>query len=521
MTRAVPILDPEGSVREWIGAVTDVENHLGADQIFQREWLKIAQSAGGLAFWELNPTTGEARWTPELYELYEMPLGATLEELRGRLHPDDVEIVLKTRQEAPRTGYFDVTFRIVRPSGEIRWLRSKGARISQDEPDRLAGVSVDVTDMIELQERYHHQASEMEALIDAIPALVLIAQDPECRVMVGNRATNEYFGTPPGTNYSLTPGASPLFLPITCCGLHGEPISPEDLPLQRACATGEPRWGQDLSMRFADGSMRALLGNALPLFDSAGKVRGGIAIFMDVSERRRAQDDLLEANRKLAQSNQQLEEFNFAASHDLREPLRQLKIFSELLENKLKGKLDDDCQSYLHVCRSSAERMEALVDDLLAYSRLSGPVASHRVDTCKAFDSACENLARVIEASGAIIEAAELPQVMAEFSSVVQLFQNLLSNAIKYRRDEKPHIRIWTESDGPSWRFSIQDNGIGIDARFQRVVFEMFKRVSSRYEGTGIGLAICKKVVERHGGTIWVQSEVGKGSTFCFTLPAA
>ena len=243
----------------------------------------------------------------------------------------------------------------------------------------------------------------------------------------------------------------------------------------------------------------------------------------DISERKKNDERLRQSNNELRRANTDLEQFAYSASHDLKEPLRQVAVYSQLLEKKFASKLDGKAAQYLAYCIEGAQRMEMLISDLLAYSQATKTAesSSEAVDMNQVVDTAKKNLATSIEETAAEISAEDLPPVRANSVPLVHLFQNLISNALKYRSRETPRLKISACEEGDYWRFSLQDNGIGIAKEFQHQIFGIFKRLHNRseYPGTGIGLAICQKVVEQYGGRIWVESELGYGSTFLFTLP--
>ncbi|HMD47963.1 MAG TPA: ATP-binding protein, partial [Bryobacteraceae bacterium] len=239
-------------------------------------------------------------------------------------------------------------------------------------------------------------------------------------------------------------------------------------------------------------------------------------IFNDITGRRRREEQLRQANRDL-------EQFAYSASHDLQEPIRTVGIYSEFLAKRHAGSLDSEGLQFLEFIRSGADRMAALVRDLLTYTQIAKLEAGPEVVDCsEPLQSALSNLDVVIHESRAEIVTAPLPALQAHRIHLQQLFQNLIGNAIKYRSpDRTPRIQVSAERQNGFWQFSIRDNGIGIDPKYQSEIFGLFKRLhgGSEYSGTGIGLAICQRIVERYGGRIWVESELGQGSTFRFTLP--
>jgi PAS domain S-box-containing protein len=252
-----------------------------------------------------------------------------------------------------------------------------------------------------------------------------------------------------------------------------------------------------------------------------------IAAIRDISVRKQAEELLLQKMRELNRSNEELGQFAYVASHDLQEPLRMVASYTTLLSRRYKGKLDADADEFIAFAVDGASRMQRLIQDLLAYSRI-GSTGKQLSETCSelALKRTLEILHGGIEDSGAIVTHDPLPLVMADELQLLQLFQNLVGNAIKYHRAGVPrvHISASRESgsrDGDSrWLFSVRDNGLGIDPQYFERIFGMFQRLHKREEfaGTGIGLAICKKIVERHGGTISVESQPGQGSRFSFSL---
>lgn len=313
---------------------------------------------------------------------------------------------------------------------------------------------------------------------------------------------------------------------------------------QELIRTGQPIVAKEEKETWPDGRETWASTTKVPLRDQHNNIIGTVGISRDVTEQRRAQEELREykthleelvtartaeltrANQALASSNAELEKFAYVASHDLQEPLRMVASYTQLLRRRYSGKLDGDADEFIGFAVDGATRMQQLIQDLLSYSRLTTQGKPlELVESQAACHAAILNLRQSIEDSGATVNIEPLPVVRADATQLTQLFQNLIGNAIKYRHQQAPEIHVTASANAELsyWVFSIRDNGIGIDPQYLLRIFEMFQRLHTReqYPGTGIGLAICRKIVERHGGRIWAQSEPGVGSTFSFTIPLA
>lgn len=274
-----------------------------------------------------------------------------------------------------------------------------------------------------------------------------------------------------------------------------------------------------------DGQRTHVDANGAPTFDPEGKLVGSVLVLHDMTERERAERQIRQRTEELSRSNRDLEQFAYVASHDLQEPLRAVAGPLQLLQRRYQGQLDARADEFIGHAVDGATRMQTLIDDLLSYSRvgrLDDP--KQPVPAEQALEFALKNLAVVVEETGAQIEHEPLPAVQAISSQLALLFQNLIGNAIKFRSKERtPVIRVRAEPIGGEWRFSVADNGIGISEQYFERIFVIFQRLHTRreYPGTGLGLALCKRIVEHHGGKIWVESSPGEGTTFFFTVPRA
>ena len=259
-----------------------------------------------------------------------------------------------------------------------------------------------------------------------------------------------------------------------------------------------------------------------PIFDSSGKFVSISCIGRDITEGKKAEELLKMRLEELTRSNEELEQFAYVSSHDLQEPLRMISIYLQLLQKRYQGNLDDKADKYIHFAVDGASRMQNLINDILEYSRLTRISREPKPTECEfILNQALSSLKLFINENKATVSNDPLPKVIVDSTQLCQVFQNLILNGIKFRSEEAPKIHISAEKKANEWIFSVQDNGIGIDPQYSKRIFEIFKRLHTgdKYLGTGIGLSICKRIVEGHSGSIWVESELGKGSTFYFTLP--
>lgn len=269
--------------------------------------------------------------------------------------------------------------------------------------------------------------------------------------------------------------------------------------------------------------LRSMLLNARRIEEPGRDATTLLLAIEDITERKQAQQQLAHHARELERSNAELERFAYVASHDLQEPLRVVASYVQLLARRYRGRLDSDADEFIAFAVDASRRMQILINNLLAYSRLTTRGGEFLPTDGEALLSGVlDNLRAALQETGAVVEHDPLPTIVADASQLAQVFQNLISNALKFHGEEPPHLRISASPQGSDWLFSVQDNGIGFDPRYAETIFILFKRLHGprEYAGTGVGLAICKRVIERHGGRIWVESEPGRGATFFFTLPA-
>jgi PAS domain S-box-containing protein len=276
---------------------------------------------------------------------------------------------------------------------------------------------------------------------------------------------------------------------------------------------------QERSFVCADGNHVVLEYSVRPIVENTVPT-GSLIVARDISERKRAEKERRKRY-ELERSNQELEQFAYVCSHDLQEPLRMIGSFTQLLERKLNGKLDPQAGEYLKYIVEGSKRMSELIRDILEFAQFGTEHSLEEISLSDSVEQAKTMLRETLHDTRAEILASPLPRVMGVSSELTRLFQNLIGNAVKFRGDRTPKIDIRASNDGTSWFFQVKDNGIGFDQQFAEQIFQIFKRLHGKeeYSGTGMGLAICKKIVERHGGKIWAESKLGEGTSFYFTLP--
>lgn len=474
--------------------------------------------------------------------------GFTAEEMLGR--PAWEFVIEEQSAEEERTIKAKLAGKMPRGDDYIRIFRCKDGstipvliedRFLTDEKGRIVGMRSilnNIQDLYEAQQELARERALLKTLIDNLPDFIFI-KDTDSRFLMTNKAHLDILGV---ERLEDVVGKTDFeFFPQELA----EKYYADE---QRVVRTGDPLLHRVESVRDGEGKERWLLTTKVPLRDPDGKIVGLVGISRDITELRKAQEELRkhherleqivderthqlrDANERLKQyarqlerSNEELQQFAYVASHDLQEPLRTISGFAQLLARRYRGKIDDQADEFIDYIVDGVTRMEELINDLLAYSRVGTrgkPFQS--IDSNRALQRAIANLHKAIEEVGAQVTYDTLPTVTADESQLIQLFQNLIGNAIKFRHPERiPSIHISARREGGEWVFSVADNGIGIDPRYFDRIFAIFQRLHTRdqYSGTGIGLAICKRIVQRHGGRIWLNSTPGEGTTFYFSIP--
>jgi PAS domain S-box-containing protein len=495
------------------------------------ERFTLASRATSDAIWDWNILNGEVYRTDNFEKLFGHPIDSysgTGEFWISQIHPDDYPRIEKDMKDFLKSDreYWEAEFRFKKADRTFAYVLDKGIVIRDEEGKaiRMIGAVEDITKRkeaeIELENEREFLKSMLENLSDAI-----IACDESGKLILSNHAARVLHGkdildTPPAEwndSYEIfdTDGTSKL--------------KTEDIPLYKAWK-GATIINQEIIIKREDGTSRIVLSSGTPIITATGRKLGAVIVMKDITEIRSNEKELLKLSqeletraKKLEVSNEELEQFAYVASHDLQEPLRMITGFLNRLEIKYAQVLDEKAKEYIFYASDGAKRMRQIILDLLEYSKVGSYEDKKQLI---AVDQVLKNVSilnrRIIKEKKADITWSEMPQIYFQETPLQQIFQNLISNAIKYHHpDRNPEIRIDYEETKDSWVFSIKDNGIGIEKSYLEKIFIIFQKLHPKdlYEGSGIGLAICKKIVDKYGGKIWVESTTNEGSTFYFSLP--
>lgn len=537
-----PLRDPQQ--QHVVGVMVSVYDV--TDAVFARkkaseaeDRLRLAIEATRLGNYEVNYTNDEMMYSKSFLEIFGLDpnVQPTRDELVEKIHPDDLGIRKRAHEQSLVTGNLEYEFRVMPKEGETRWVKTRGTVVFDEDnkPVKLAGTVLDITDEKLTLLALKNSEQKFRILADTLPALVWIA-DASGHLYYFNRSVYEYSGLSEVTLNKVG------WLDI---------VHPDDRESNlkawiQSVETGEP-FIFEHRFRRHDGVYRWQLSRAVPQYNANGQIEMWVGSSTDIHDHRIFTDELEKqvqertvelrnSNEALVKSNTELAQFAYVASHDLQEPLRKIQTFTTLINEMEKGKLSDRGMEIFKRIRSTADRMQQLVIDLLSYSRVN-KVDNHfaKTDLTYLMDSILNELEESVEQRKIRVQVDPLPTITAIPFQMEQLFTNLLSNSVKFSDPQKAselHVRYAFLPAGsleiPALKkefsyhqFEIADNGIGFDNEYREKIFQVFQRLHGKeaFPGTGIGLAICKKIIDNHQGAMIAHGEVGKGATFTIYIP--
>jgi PAS domain S-box-containing protein len=476
------------------------------------ERFRAAAEAMGDVIWTSN-AKGEMQGEQPGWAAFS---GQSFEEYQGfgvakAIHPEDEEIFRQWERALADPKKFSAEIRIRRHDGQYRLMSTTAVPVFNDDGSvrEWVGALTDVTERRRGEEEIRESDERFQGLATAFPQLVWSTK-PDGNLEYANGLWKEYTGPASDDERALWDHL-----------VHPEDTDAHMERWRESMSSGKMFESQVRLRRASDGTYRWFICRAVPVRGREKGIVRWLGACTDINDQMNYAVDLRLTNEALQRSNADLEQFAYAASHDLQEPLRMISLYTQLLQEEYASALDETARSYVDFAVSGAQRMERLLQDLMAYSRVSvAPQGTESADAKVALEAALGNLEAAVRKSGAQFHIGELPTVATPPVHLVLLFQNLIGNALKYCGEKVPEVWIDAEPADKFWKFSVRDNGIGIEPQYARQIFGVFKRLhGAEYEGTGIGLAVCQRIVERTGGRVWLESTPGEGSTFSFTLP--
>jgi PAS domain S-box-containing protein len=447
------------------------------------------------------------------YDLNEFP--RTLQAFAESLHPEDAGPIMAAIQAHVQQGVpYATEYRIRRKDGTYSWWTARGMaeRSADGKPIRMIGTITDISQRKKIGDNLQESEARFRAIFEQSSHGVAQIMSKTGRIVQVNQKYCDI------TGYSHEELLQTSFQSI---------IHPDDLQADlnnfQHLISGETQ-GFTMEKRYyhKKGHIVWVSLTVSPIWLPGQEPTYHIAVVEDITARKLSEERLASTRADLERSNQELEQFAYIASHDLQEPLRMVASYTQLLGQCYEGQLDDKVQKYIGYAVDGAVRMQRLINDLLEYSRINTRARPPgTVDAERILNDVVNNLSSSILENQATVTHDDLPVISVDATQFLQLLQNLIGNAVKFRREEAPHVHISASDLGAEWLFSVRDNGIGFEEKFAGRIFEIFQRLHTRqeYPGTGIGLALCKRIVERHNGKIWCESLPGLGTTFYFTIP--
>ncbi|NJR23021.1 MAG: PAS domain S-box protein [Richelia sp. CSU_2_1] len=503
------LFDREGKIDGFLGIGQDISDRKKAEQELRDLTAAMQNAVEGISRLDAG-----GRYV-DVNRAYAHKCGYEPEEMLGMawqltVHPDEIERLILAYQEMLVTGKVEAETRGVRKDGSVFYKQITMVKVG-DERGIFNGhhcFMKDITDRKITEAALQESEFKYRQIVELAEEGIWVIDSTGCTTYV-NRAMARMLGC---TESEMLGRMIFNFMD------EGLKQGAEDKIELRKLGIAEKH---EFKFKHKNGKDVWTYMSTCPVMDEQDNLVSCVALVYNISDRKATEQQLLQLTEDLQRSNEQLEQFAYVASHDLQEPLRAVTSYAQLLAQRYQNNLDDRADKYINYIVGGATRMHQLINDLLAYSRSGRGKEFELIDCNVAVQKSLGNLQIAIAETKAAIACEVMPTVMGDESQLVQLFQNLIGNAIKFCRHDIPSIHISVSQQDREWQFSVRDNGIGIAPEYAERIFIIFQRLHSRreYDGTGIGLAICKRIVERHGGRIWVDSREGQGATFYFTIP--
>ncbi|RPH34596.1 PAS domain S-box protein, partial [bacterium] len=562
LSRAFPIRDEHGKVSRWFGTNTDITEQLQAEAALRKtnerlkeseELSRLALTVGQAGAWSWDLRTSTLRWSDEYYRIFGIEPGSIAPQVEAglsRIHPEDQQHVAALIERTLTSGEgIDDIHRVIWPDGSQHWVRWMAKAFfvdsSESKPDRLVGLAIDVTAQKEAEERLYklnqdlqRRNRELDAerlkwqrLIEGIADEVW-ACDANGKVSMVNLATGANKGLMDFEGKTL----EETLREIEVLHPDGSVRPDEESPLRRSLQ-GDVLRGEEIVRNRRTGTTRIRQYSSAPVGDTEGRVIGAVAVIRDVTEERQAESEIRRLNEELEErvkrrtaalerANQELESFSYSVSHDLKAPLRVIEGFTRMLSDQYRVLPPEKQQQYIGLIQSGTQQMARLIESLLAFARVSRQVPQKiKVNMQTLAEEVVREQRQAIgeQAAQVMVIIGEMPrEATGDPVLLRQVFANLLANAFKFtRRQETPIIEIGGYMKNGDLVYFVRDNGVGFPSRDVEKLFQVFQRLHAQedFEGSGIGLANCRKFVERHGGEVLAEGEEGAGATFYFSLP--
>jgi PAS domain S-box-containing protein len=525
LSRAVPVRDESQAIMGWFGTNTDITDQRKIEHALKKseEQLLLAIDGGELGVYDYYPITGEMAWSKQMKALFGVPADAAVgyDTFLDALHPEDRERSHRAVQASllqENGGRYEDEYRVI-ADGKVKWLRAKGKAFfdKYGKAWRVAGVNMDVTRQKAAEAALKQSEQLLRSLVENLPQLIWVT-DAEGITEFASQRWAKYIGKQPLRLETLQPTIHPdewrFFFESWLEGIKtGRPLAAECRLKSR----------NDKYQWFAV--------HGEPVRDERGKIQNWIAAFTNIDDQKtfskRLEKQVIERTKELKKSNEELQRFVHVSSHDFREPIRKMMLFTGQLENTLKGNMDEPTKFYLKTVRSSALRLMAILEGVLKYSAVNfAKIGYKKVDLNEIIKKAESELKPAIQDKKALINCTTLPKLRGNPDLLYIVFYNLISNSLKFAKaGVPPIINITSETvrqkEKTTFRILLQDNGIGFDQQFAEKIFGSFTRLESqdKYEGVGLGLSFCKKIIEQHGGSITAEGIKDVGATFKIILP--